>query len=65
MIVQASYPVLMWLTDRLAPDFKTIADFRKDNGIAIRQVGMSRLLTTFTENSKFPLGRLQLYAIEW
>jgi len=25
---------LMWLTGRLAPDFKTIADFRKDNGIA-------------------------------
>jgi transposase len=23
---------LMWLTGRLAPDFKTIADFRKDNG---------------------------------
>ena len=29
---------LMWLTGRLAPDFKTIADFRKDNGIAIRLV---------------------------
>jgi transposase len=29
---------LMWLTGRLAPDFKTIADFRKDNGKAIRQV---------------------------
>jgi transposase len=27
---------LMWLTGRLAPDFKTIADFRKDNGEAIR-----------------------------
>ena len=26
---------LMWLTGRLAPDFKTIADFRKDNGAAI------------------------------
>jgi len=25
----------MWLTGRLAPDFKTIADFRKDNGSAI------------------------------
>ena len=25
---------LMWLTGRLAPDFKTIADFRKDNGPA-------------------------------
>ena len=30
--------VLMWLTARLAPDFKTIADFRKDNGEAIRLV---------------------------
>ena len=28
----------MWLTRRLAPDFKTIADFRKDNGEAIRAV---------------------------
>jgi transposase len=29
---------LMWLTCRLMPDFKTIADFRKDNGEAIRAV---------------------------
>jgi transposase len=29
---------LMWLTGRLAPDFKTIADFRKNNGPAIRLV---------------------------
>ncbi|SAK95057.1 transposase IS4 family protein [Caballeronia pedi] len=29
---------LMWLTGRLAPDFKTIARFRKDNGKAIRNV---------------------------
>ncbi len=29
---------LMWLTGRLAPDFKTIADFRKGNGEAIRLV---------------------------
>ena len=27
---------LIWLTGRLKPDFKTIADFRKDNGPAIR-----------------------------
>lgn len=27
---------LMWLTGRLAPDFKTIADFRRDNSKAIR-----------------------------
>jgi transposase len=29
---------VMWLTGRLAPDHKTIADFRKDNSGAIRQV---------------------------
>src|SRR5437899_526905 len=29
---------LMWLTGRLMPDFKTIANFRKDNGPAIRNV---------------------------
>src|SRR5437773_5112665 len=29
---------VMWLTGKLAPDFKTIADFRRDNGDAIRAV---------------------------
>src|ERR1700726_1631803 len=29
---------VMWLTGRLVPDHKTIADFRKDNGPAIKQV---------------------------
>jgi transposase len=29
---------VMWLTGRLVPDHKTIADFRKDNGLAIRNV---------------------------
>ena len=29
---------VMWLTGRLTPDHKTIADFRKDNGPAIKQV---------------------------
>src|SRR5262250_631987 len=29
---------VMWLTGRLVPDHKTIADFRKDNGKAIRHV---------------------------
>ena len=29
---------LMWLTGRLTPDFKTIANFRKDNGQAMRRV---------------------------
>src|SRR5271169_4750003 len=43
---------LMWLTGRLAPNFKTIADFRKDNGAAIRAtcrrfVEMCRRLNLF------------------
>jgi hypothetical protein len=29
---------MIWLTGQLAPDFKTIADFRKDNSKAIREV---------------------------
>jgi transposase len=45
---------LIWLTGRLAPDFKTIADFRKDNGAGIRQVcrefvEISRGLDLFSE----------------
>jgi transposase len=28
----------MWLTGRLSPDFKTVADFRRNNGKAIRNV---------------------------
>ena len=54
----------MWLTGCLAPDFKTIADFRKDNGPAIRKVcrefivvcGRAGLLTATTvaiDGSKF------------
>ncbi len=45
---------LMWLIERLSPDFKTIADFRKDNGKAIRGVCrefvmLCRRLDLFTE----------------
>ena len=29
---------LIWLIGRLSPDFKTIADFRRDNGPAIKKV---------------------------
>jgi transposase len=29
---------MIWLTEQLAPDFKTIADFPKDNGKAIRKM---------------------------
>jgi transposase len=44
---------VMWLTGRLAPDFKTIADFRKNNGPAIRAacrrfVELCRKLELFT-----------------
>ncbi|APG84077.1 transposase [Sinorhizobium americanum CCGM7] len=43
----------MWLTGRLMPDFKTIADFRRDNGAAIRAacaqfVVLCRQLNLFT-----------------
>ena len=45
---------LMWLTGRLMADFKTIANFRKDNGKAIRQVCrqfivLCRQLNLFTQ----------------
>src|SRR5215472_1741639 len=54
----------MWLTGCLSPDLKTIADFRKDNGLAIRKVcrefivvcGRAGLLTATTvaiDGSKF------------
>ena len=46
----------MWLTGRLMPDHKTIADFRKDNGEAIRKVCrefvvLCRALGLFSEAS--------------
>jgi len=45
---------LMWLTGRLTPDFKTIADFRRDNGPGIRNacrrfVQLCRDLALFSE----------------
>jgi len=45
---------LMWLLGRLAPDFKTIADFRKDNGKGIKNtcrtfIGICRQLNMFTD----------------
>lgn len=45
---------LVWLLGRLMPDFKTIADFRKDNGVAIRRVCakfvlLCRRLSLFSE----------------
>lgn len=45
---------LIWLTGRIAPDFKTIADFRRDNGVAIRKactrfIALCRELNLFTQ----------------
>ena len=45
---------LIWLTGKLMPDFKTIADFRRDNGEAIRKVcrqfvELSRRLGLFSD----------------
>ena len=47
---------LIWLTGRLMPDFKTVADFRQDNGEAIRKVCrefvlLCRRLELFSEGS--------------
>ena len=61
---------LIWLTGHLAPDFKTIADFRKDNGRAIREVcrtfvalcrelGLLSEASVAIDGSKFKAGRLQ------
>src|SRR5215468_7974905 len=55
---------MMWLTGRLAPDHKTIADFRKDSGSAIRKVcarfvvlcrmmGLLTLASVAIDGSKF------------
>ncbi len=45
---------LMWLLGRLAPDFKTIADFRKDNGKGVKNtcrefIGLCHQLNMFTD----------------
>ncbi len=55
---------VMWLLGRLSPDHKTIADFRKDNGEAIRklcaqfveicrQVGLLATASVAIDGSKF------------
>lgn len=45
---------LMWLTERLTPDFKTIADFRKDNSKGIKNacrtfINLCRKMDLFSE----------------
>jgi transposase len=47
---------LMWLLRRLAPDFKTIADFRRDNGAAI--VGACRTFVLFCRDQGLFTARL-------
>jgi transposase len=40
----------MWLTGRLSPDFKTIADFRKDNAEAIRALKVDLSVWCYTKS---------------
>ena len=47
---------VMWLLRRLAPDFKTIADFRRDNGTAI--VGTCRAFVLFCRDQSLFTARL-------
>jgi BMFP domain-containing protein YqiC len=58
------YVELMWLTGKLAPDHKTIANFRKDNGPAIqaacahfivlcREIGLFTQAVAAVDGSKF------------
>lgn len=47
---------LMWLLRQLAPDFKTIADFRRDNGAAI--VGTCRTFVLFCRDQGLFTARL-------
>ena len=49
---------LMWLVGRLAPDFKTIANFRKDNGKAIRNV-CSQFIVLFRKLNLFDMFSLR------
>jgi transposase len=41
---------VMWLLGRFAPDHKTIADFRKDNGLALRRVAAEMALSILAYN---------------
>ena len=66
---------VMWLLGRLAPDFKTIADFRKDNSAAFqatcrtfvqfcRQVGLISGQLVAIDGSKFSGGSVATQASE-
>ena len=45
---------LMWLTGRLMPDFKTIADFRRDNGPATRSFTRTALSSIWRPGRTVP-----------
>tara|TARA_R110002110_G_scaffold415773_2_gene655508 strand:- start:2298 stop:3713 length:1416 start_codon:yes stop_codon:yes gene_type:complete len=47
---------VLWLIRRLTPDFKTIADFRRDNGAAVR--GACRAFIQFCRSAGLLNGRL-------
>jgi hypothetical protein len=47
---------LVWLTGRLMPDLKTIADFRKNNGAAIRAVTLRSSLSGLRQSCKTSVG---------
>ena len=40
---------LIWLTEQLAPDFKTIADFRKDNRAGLRNIRLRKFCRSWTD----------------
>jgi transposase len=59
---------VMWLTGRLVPDHKTIADFRKDNGRAIRRVcarfvALCRAMGLFAEEASIAIDGSKFKAV--
>src|SRR5437879_8134166 len=59
---------VMWLTGRLVPDHKTIADFREDNGRAIRQVcarfvALCRAMGLFAEEASVAIDGSKFKAV--
>src|SRR3974377_303313 len=52
---------VMWLLGGVRPDFKTIADFRRDNGVAI--VGGVQLRQRQLKNLRFPTSYVKLVEV--
>jgi transposase len=55
---------VMWLLGRLAPDHKTIADFRKDNGLALREV-WARFVELRRRPANFVYGQIARLTVNW